>query len=233
MLTYTRCDPGLTSSCTQSNETGDSFGASATERWRWQKCESCSACRACAHKVVRPRQAGRKGQRDSYSLYLLFFFRAWQEDGYFFCQTELCCRDTCREMMDCFGSQWPVAQAKYPSLMRHFPRSPPGNHVESVGELVPENTVWKICHDVAAGLSHIHSHGIVHNDIKPSNIFLVPHSRLGALLKIGDFGMAGDVGTSEDGQEGDTLYMAPELLSSAARHPSADIFSLGLTLSTS
>ena len=49
-------------------------------------------------------------------------------------------------------------------------------------------------------------------------------------MKIEDFGMAGDVGTSEDGQEGDTLYMAPELLSSAASHPSADIFSLGLTL---
>jgi serine/threonine protein kinase len=50
------------------------------------------------------------------------------------------------------------------------------------------------------------------------------------MLKIGDFGMASDVGTSEDGQEGDTSYMAPELLSSEERHPSADIFSLGLTL---
>ena len=42
--------------------------------------------------------------------------------------------------------------------------------------------------------------------------------------------MAGDIGTAEDGQEGDTSYMAPELLSSGTRQPSADIFSLGLTL---
>jgi serine/threonine protein kinase len=114
--------------------------------------------------------------------------------------------------------------------LRYFPARLPGNSGESDGHLIPESTVWKICHDVAAGLSHIHSHGIVHNDIKPSNIFLVAHNRLGALLKIGDFGNAGDVGTSEDGQEGDTSYMAPELLSSGTRHPSADIFSLGLTL---
>ncbi|CAM9495296.1 unnamed protein product, partial [Hapterophycus canaliculatus] len=33
-----------------------------------------------------------------------------------------------------------------------------------------------------------------------------------------------------DGQEGDTLYMAKELLSSTARLPSADMFSLGLTV---
>jgi len=42
--------------------------------------------------------------------------------------------------------------------------------------------------------------------------------------------MAGDIGTAEDGQEGDTIYMPPELLSSSVKHPSADIFSLGLTL---
>jgi serine/threonine protein kinase len=126
-------------------------------------------------------------------------------------------------MKEALGSQWPASQKKYPSLLRHFP-------ARDDGHFIPEKTVWKICHDVAAGLSHIHSLGVVHNDIKPSNIFLVAHNRLGAMLKIGDFGMAGDVGTSEDGQEGDTAYMAPELLSSGARHPSADIFSLGLTL---
>jgi serine/threonine protein kinase len=163
--------------------------------------------------------------KNSYSLYLLFFLRAWQEDGHFFCQTELCCRDTCREMKITLGTLWPMSQKKYLGLLRYFPV---GNDAD--GNLIPESTVWKICHDVAAGLSHIHSHGVVHNDIKSSNIFMVAHNRLGALVKIGDFGMAGDIGTSEDGQEGDTSYMAPELLSSGMRHPSSDIFSLGLTL---
>lgn len=169
--------------------------------------------------------------KSGYCLYLLFFYRAWQEEGFFYCQTELCCRDTCRDLMDSLRSKWQSAVVKYPSLTKHL-RSDEAKNDDSaaVGRLMPDMTVWKIGHDVAAGLSHIHSHGIVHHDIKPSNIFFVSHARLGAMCKIGDFGMAGEIGTAEDGHEGDTVYMAPELLSSSVKQPSADIFSLGLTL---
>jgi len=168
----------------------------------------------------------------TYSLYLLFFFQAWQEDGHFFSQTELCCRDTCRELMDSLRSQWNIAKRRYPSL-NLLPPPPnegrPGSSADE-GRLFPESAIWKICHDVCAGLWHIHAHGLVHFDIKPNNVFFVPHGRLGALCKIGDFGMAGEIGSSEDGQEGDQNYMAPELLSSDQKHPSADMFSLGITL---
>jgi len=198
-----------------------------------QKLQSVCASETGSGSMVGSRS--NEKSKNSYSLYLLFFFRAWQEEGYFHSQTELCCRDTCREMMESLRSQWPVAKRRYPSLSRNLPLvtgilQNSHNDDDHVGRLVPEMTVWKICHDVAAGLSHIHSHNLVHHDIKPSNIFFVPHSRLGAMCKIGDFGMAGDVGTMEDGQEGDTIYMPPELLASGRRHPSADLFSLGLTL---
>ena len=172
-------------------------------------------------------------EKNCYSLYLLFFYRAWQEDGYFYSQTELCCRDTCREMLDSLRFLWNSAKTIYPSLVKNLP--PPsgvqaGNQLDAFGRIVPNMTVWKICHDISAGLSHIHSHGIVHQDIKPSNIFLVTNARFGAMCKIGDFGMAGSIGSSGDGQEGDARYMPPELLTSATRHTSSDIFSLGLTL---
>jgi membrane-associated tyrosine/threonine-specific cdc2-inhibitory kinase len=171
--------------------------------------------------------------RNCYSLYLLFFYRAWQEDGYFYSQTELCCRDTCREMLDSLRFLWNSAKKKYPSLVKKLP--PPsdvqaGSQLDAFGRLVPNMSVWKICHDISAGLSHIHSHGIVHQDIKPSNIFFVTNARFGAMCKIGDFGLAGSIGSSGDGQEGDTRYLPPELLASATRHTSSDIFSLGLTL---
>ena len=172
-------------------------------------------------------------ERSSYCLYLLFFYRAWQEDGYFFCQTELCCRDTCRELLDSLRFLWTASKTKYPSLLRNLPASDNverGSEVDLSGRLVPNMTVWKICHDIAAGLSHIHSHGLVHHDIKPSNIFFVANLRFGAMCKIGDFGMAGSIGSSGDGQEGDARYMPLELLSSGSRRPSSDIFSLGLTL---
>eukprot|EP00536_Pseudo-nitzschia_multiseries_P014102 jgi/Psemu1/310601/fgenesh1_kg.657_\ len=174
-----------------------------------------------------------ENRKNCYSLYLLFFYRAWQEDGYFYSQTELCCRDTCRELLDSLRFLWNSSKKKYPSLIKKLP--PPigveaGSHLDAFGRLVPNVTVWKICHDISAGLSHIHSHGIVHQDIKPSNIFFVANARFGAMCKIGDFGLAGSVGSSGDGQEGDGRYMPPELLASATRHTSSDIFSLGLTL---
>ena len=174
---------------------------------------------------------GHHNERQSYSLYVLFFFQAWQEDGYFFCQTELCSRDTCRELIDSLRFEWNTVKKRYPSLLRNL--SPPigvvpGSDLDISGRSIPNMTIWKICHDIAAGLSHVHTLGVVHHDIKPSNIFFVPHVRFGAMCKIGDFGMAGAVGTT--GEEGDTKYMPPELLSSGVRFPSADIFSLGLTL---
>lgn len=177
--------------------------------------------------------APQKSGKSTYSLYLLFFYRAWQEDGYFFCQTELCCRDSCKELLDSIRLRWKSSVDRYPSLSRHI--SPPSDLQAAINATcwlphLPSNTVWKICHDIAAGLSHIHSHGIVHHDIKPSNILFVRHPRLGAMCKICDFGLAGKIGSSSDGQEGDTRYMPSELLSSMTRQPSGDVFSLGLTL---
>lgn len=177
--------------------------------------------------------SSQSAEKSSYCLYLLFFYRAWQEDGYFFCQTELCCRDTCRELLDSLRLVWNTAKNRYPSLRRHLESpgmAPTGNEDDAAVRPVPNDTVWKICHDIAAGLSHIHSHGMVHHDIKPSNIFFVAHPRFGAMCKIGDFGMAGESGSSADGLEGDTRYMPPELLALGNRHPSGDIFSLGLTI---
>ena len=168
-------------------------------------------------------------KESSYSLYLLFFYRAWQEDGYFYSQTELCCRDTCRDLLDSLRLSWENARRRYPSLARNVEVIDTADSKSSAG-IVPTGTIWKICHDIAAGLSHVHANGIVHQDLKPSNIFFVPNARFGAMCKIGDFGMAGDIGSSGDGLEGDGRYMSPELLTSSTRHPSSDIFSFGLTI---
>jgi serine/threonine protein kinase len=62
--------------------------------------------------------------------------------------------------------------------------------------------------------------------VKPANLLI----SMGGVIKIGDFGTAAELGKGEDGHEGDTRYMAIELLESSDRYPSADIFSLGLTL---
>jgi len=180
-------------------------------------------------RMIKRLQSPISTHESSYNMHcphVLHFIRAWQEDGHLFCQTELCCRDTCQQLMESLTTNWESSSKKYPSLVRNLPAS---CH-DKCGHLIPEKTIWKIFHDVTAGLAHIHSHGIVHQDIKPVNILFASQQQYGALCKIGDFGIAGDIGTEEDGQEGDYCYMPQELLSTSVKDPSGDIFSLGLTM---
>ncbi|KAL7545804.1 hypothetical protein ACHAWF_009152 [Thalassiosira exigua] len=195
-----------------------------------------------------------------HGLYLLFFVRAWQQDGFFHCQTELCSRATCRHLRLSLTTDWERDAARYPSLEMcaiggaDDADGPPGASTPGKGDgggggtkdeaaaaarppvpdrLLPERTILQIAHDTSRGLRHIHSHFMVHYDIKPSNIFLVRNPRHGTICKIGDFGLAGDAGERDtDGQEGDTAYMPGELLAGygTPRHPSVDVFSLGLAL---
>mmetsp|Transcript_20810 Transcript_20810/g.25238 ORF Transcript_20810/g.25238 Transcript_20810/m.25238 type:complete len:201 (-) Transcript_20810:1385-1987(-) len=91
---------------------------------------------------------------------------------------------------------------------------------------MPEGDVWKCIHDISSALDHMHRHNIVHMDVKPDNVFLSAKGR----LKIGDLGLACLAGTVTDGNEGDTMYVAFELLRNAPSHPSADMFSFGLLI---
>lgn len=54
---------------------------------------------------------------------------------------------------------------------------------------IPEDTVWGYLIDLLKALDHLHSHNLIHLDIKPDNIFI---SRDG-LCKLGDFGLIFDI----------------------------------------
>jgi len=90
-------------------------------------------------------------------------------------------------------------------------------------ELLSEAQIWSFVADIARGLQHIHSHNLIHLDIKSANIFLDDSGT----LKIGDFGLAFQSKEElSDESEGDKVYLAPEVLS-GQYGPPCDIFSFG------
>jgi hypothetical protein len=97
-----------------------------------------------------------------------------------------------------------------------------------------------IVRGIAGALGAVHAKGIVHRDIKPDNVFLVPdlEAASGERVKVLDFGIAkltDDRGalnrTSTNSMLGTPMYMAPEQCRGAddVDHR-ADLYSLGCVL---
>jgi serine/threonine-protein kinase len=96
--------------------------------------------------------------------------------------------------------------------------------------LLPVDQVLDIVAQVALGLSYAHEHGIVHRDVKPSNIMLVRDGH----AKITDFGIARMTSSAVRTQTGMVLgspkYMSPEQVMGKEIDQRSDIFSLGVML---
>jgi diguanylate cyclase (GGDEF)-like protein len=90
--------------------------------------------------------------------------------------------------------------------------------------------VLNIAIQVSAGLSYAHQRGVVHGDIKPSNIMVLGDN----LVKIADFGIARMVSSMEVRQEsgiyGTPPFMSPEQIHGKPIDARSDIYSLGIVL---
>ncbi len=97
------------------------------------------------------------------------------------------------------------------------------------GRLTPAEYA-PILTDVARALDHAHKHGVIHRDVKPSNILI----RTNGQAVLGDFGVAKSLEqtayTATRTRIGSALYMSPEQAAGVYElTPASDIYSLGVT----
>ncbi len=102
-------------------------------------------------------------------------------------------------------------------------------YLQKKGHLSWQETVF-FAQQIAKGLSHAHSRGIIHQDIKPHNIMLLRDGT----VKVTDFGIA----RLESNQEtrvvqeaiGSVHYIAPEQAKGSSIDARADLYSLGVVM---
>jgi serine/threonine protein kinase len=96
---------------------------------------------------------------------------------------------------------------------------------------LPEPLAASVISQAARGLAYAHEQGLVHRDVKPGNILVMPDGR----VKVLDLGLAGSQIEEESSRLGRVVgtmdYISPEQIRAPDDvGPSADIYSLGCTL---
>ncbi|MFD0206100.1 MULTISPECIES: serine/threonine-protein kinase [Saccharothrix] len=114
-------------------------------------------------------------------------------------------------------------------VMEYLPSRSLAGLLAERGRLSPDEAA-RIGGRVAAALAAAHAAGIVHRDVKPSNV-LIGHD---GTVKLTDFGIsraAGDGTLTDSGMiTGTPAYLAPEVARGEQPDQASDVFSLGATL---
>lgn len=101
--------------------------------------------------------------------------------------------------------------------------------VEEHGPMTPDEAAQVLC-QAADALAAAHRAGIVHRDVKPSNILVTPTGQ----AKLTDFGIArasADATLTQTGLvTGSPAYLSPEVATGSSATAATDVWSLGATL---
>jgi serine/threonine-protein kinase len=139
-----------------------------------------------------------------------------------------------------------AARLRHPACVRTYGLAHDSRHVYIAYEFVPgrtfretlrareldDDSAIEACAQVCEGLAHAHGAGILHRDVKPSNVLLADGPHVSA--RVLDFGLAlmGDSETlTEQGDVPGTLaYISPERLAGKPATAAADVWAVGVML---
>jgi len=123
-----------------------------------------------------------------------------------------------------------IDQGRFYIVMELIEGETLAQRLKRLGPTLPTSETLEIFRQALQGLGFAHAQGVIHRDMKPSNIML---TREGA-AKLTDFGIARAVGvpglTGTGTVLGTPAYMAPEQIQGRKLDHRADIYSLGVTL---
>jgi hypothetical protein len=142
-----------------------------------------------------------------------------------------------------------AARLSHPGIVALYEAGRDEDAIYLVSELVLGRTLAELIRDgelsdrdvvligmtLCDALEHAHSRGVVHRDVKPSNIICPDSNEDGAgVAKLTDFGIAlmagGDVLTRTGDIMGTLAYMAPEQAAGRGATGAADVYALGVVL---
>jgi hypothetical protein len=139
-----------------------------------------------------------------------------------------------------------AAALRHPSCLRAYAFARDPRHVYIAYEFVPGQTfrealragdlndaaAIEACAQICDGLAHAHAAGILHRDVKPSNVLLAEGDRISVRLL--DFGLArmaeAETLTAQGDVPGTLAYIAPERLAGEDATEASDIWAVGVML---
>jgi len=139
-----------------------------------------------------------------------------------------------------------AARLRHPSCLRAYAFRRDSRHVYIAYEFVPGRTfrealragelndgaALEACGQICDGLAHAHAAGILHRDVKPSNVLLADGERVS--IRLLDFGLArmaeAETLTAQGDVPGTLAYIAPERLAGEEASEASDVWAVGVML---
>ena len=122
-----------------------------------------------------------------------------------------------------------IAEGRHYIVMEYVPGRTLKERIKEEGP-VPAAQALEIARQIAGALAQAHANNLVHCDIKPHNILVMPDGN----VKVADFGIARAVTEStmtyNDNIMGSVHYFSPEQARGTIITPKSDVYSLGVVL---